>query len=263
MGTFPKPHIHNWEISRNDGPVIATSVHSGNEVRPDLADRLALTREERFREEDPLTDVLAGVGDQTFRARTSRFEIDLNRPEHEAVYLEPSDAWGLDIWKEKPTDAMVRESLQARSEFYAMMKVWIEDSISRYGRIFLIDLHSFNHRRDGKNADPSPMDSNPDIDLGVTTADLDRFGSLADSFEAGLQGTAGGRQLDIRRNVRFIDGGHWPEWVYAEYGSDVCTITVEDKKIFMDEWTGLADIQILEDLRLGLARATHAVRRAL
>ena len=253
----------SWEISRNDGPVIATAVHAGHRVRPELLSRMALYDAERRREEDPLTDMLAGVGDQTFRARVSRFEIDLNRPETEAVYLEPSDAWGLTVWNEKPADEMVRASMQMRTDFYEMMRGWIEESIAEHGRVLLLDLHSFNHRRDGPDADPAPVSDNPDIDLGLTTADEEKFGGVVEAFWSGLEGTAGGQKLDIRRNVRFKDGGHWPEWVFAEYGDRVCTITLEYKKFFMDEWTNKADIAVLEDLRTNLSRGTEAARRAL
>ncbi|PZX18803.1 N-formylglutamate amidohydrolase [Palleronia aestuarii] len=253
----------DWEISRGDGPVIATAVHSGHAIRPELLERIALDGPARLREEDPLTDMFVGAGDQTFRARTSRFEIDLNRPEDEAVYMEPSDAWGLTIWNEKPTEDMVRRSLAAREEYYAMMRGWIEEGIARHGSLLVLDIHSFNHRRDGADAAPSDPEGNPDLDLGVTTADRQKFGSVLDAFEEGLQGEAAGRKLDVRRNVRFVDGGNWPEWVFAEYGANVCTVTVEYKKFFMDEWTGQADIAMVEDLRAGLVRATQAARRAL
>ena len=252
-----------WEISRSSGPVIATAVHSGHQVRDELVPHLALADAERRREEDPLTDIWAGVGDDVFRARVSRFEVDLNRPEHEAVYLTPDDAWGLEVWRSPPAKEMVAASLAQRTEFYAMMRDWIESAIAEHGRVLLLDVHTYNHRRGGPDASPAPQERNPDIDLGLTTADESRFGDVVQALWQGLEGRAGDRELDIRRNVRFPDGGHWPEWVFAEYGQDVCTVTLEYKKFFMDEWAGRADLALVEDLRLGLARATAAARAAL
>ena len=69
-----------------------------------------------------------------------------------------------------------------------------------------------------------------------------------------------GRRPDVRANVRFPTGGHFPEWVYARWGSRVCTISPEYKKIFMDEWTGAADIIALQSLQQGLQAAVDAVR---
>ena len=68
---------------------------------------------------------------------------------------------------------------------------------------------------------------------------------------------------DVRANVRFPDGGHWPEWVHATYGEHVCTVTLEYKKTFMDEWSGTADLAELEELRAGLVQAVGVARRAL
>ena len=263
----PARHIEldpRWELRPGPGPVIATAVHAGHELRADLAARSALSSEARRREEDPLTDVLASVGDALFVSRVSRFEVDLNRPEDEAVYRVPSDAWGLSLWHEPPTDAMVEASLAARTAFYARMAALLESRIAEHGRVLLLDVHSFNHRRDGAGAEPAPRAGNPDIDLGVTTADADRFGGVVEALRESLRGDGiGGRPLDVRENVRFPDGGHWPEWVHAEYGDAVCTITLEYKKVFMDEWTSAVDLPALEALRAGLSRATDAARRAL
>lgn len=45
-----------------DGPVVATAIHAGNAVRPELADRMILPDDVRFREEDPFTDrIIASV----------------------------------------------------------------------------------------------------------------------------------------------------------------------------------------------------------
>ena len=253
-----------WELRPGPGPVIATAVHAGHDLREELARRSALGDEARRREEDPLTDVLAAsVADTLFVSRVSRFEVDLNRPEGEAVYREPADAWGLDLWHEPPPDVAVERSLAARAAFYREMARRIEALVAEHGRVLLLDVHSFNRRRDGPDAAPAPPEGNPDIDLGVTTADPDRFGETIGAFREALAAVpVGGRTPDVRENVRFPDGGHWPEWVHAEYGDAVCTITLEYKKIFMDEWTGTADLAALEALRAGLVRATAAARLA-
>ena len=253
-----------WELRPGPGPVIATAVHAGHAMREELATRSGLGDEARRREEDPLTDVLAAsVADTLFVSRVSRFEVDLNRPENEAVYREPADAWGLDLWHEPPTDAMVERSLAARAVFYREMARRIEALVAEHGRVLLLDVHSFNHRRDGPGAAPAPAEGNPDIDLGVTTADPDRFAETIGAFREALASVpVAGRAPDVRENVRFPDGGHWPEWVHAEYGDAVCTITLEYKKIFMDEWAGTADLAALEALRTGLVRATAAARLA-
>lgn len=253
-----------WEVRYGHGPVLATAVHAGHLMRPDVASRTALSDEARLREEDPLTDVLATVGDHLFVSRTSRFEVDLNRPTSEAVYRVPSDAWGLELWNEELPDAVIEMSLAQHADFYAGMTRWIESLIERHGTILLLDIHSFNHRRENDAGARVADESLPDIDLGLSTADRDRFGSVIDALWTGLSEIRlGDDAIDVRENVRFPDGGNWPEWVFATYGEHVCTITLEYKKVFMDEWSGHADISKLLGLQAGLARATESARTAI
>ncbi|WP_244875288.1 N-formylglutamate amidohydrolase [Pseudoclavibacter albus] len=41
------------------GPVVATAIHAGHELRTAVADAMKLDEEVRFREEDPFTDRIA------------------------------------------------------------------------------------------------------------------------------------------------------------------------------------------------------------
>ena len=253
-----------WETRRGSGPVFATAVHAGHALRAEVAELSALTPDARRREEDPLTDVLASVGDQLFVSRASRFEVDLNRPTEEAVYRVPDDAWGLELWKSPLPEHVIEDSLAAHARFYAQMGNWLEELIETHGQVLLLDVHSYNHRRDGADNEPMPQADNPDIDLGLTTADRGRFGDVIDVLAETLAaGRLGEGTPDVRENVRFPDGGNWPEWVYAQYGAEVCTITLEYKKTFMEEWSGQADLARLEQLRAGLAAAVEAVRPTL
>ena len=243
---------------------MATAVHAGHLLRPEVAELTALSDGERLLEEDPMTDVLATVGDHLFVSRASRFEVDLNRPPDEAVYRIPDDAWGLDLWKDGLPGDVVDRSLAQRERFYEMMGAWIEELIEAHGKVLLLDVHSFNHRRENEDGERVAATELPDIDLGLSTADRDRFGSVVDALWSELSATRiDGAPVDVRENVRFPDGGHWPEWVFANYGEHVCTVTLEYKKMFMDEWTGQADITKLLELHAGLARATESARVAI
>lgn len=250
-----------WDLCVADGPVIATAIHDGHALRPSLRARVALDDEARRREEDPLTSLLTQVGDTRLRVRQSRFEIDLNRPRAEAVYSGPEACWGLDVWITPLDDAEREASLALHDRFYDTIGELIDRTVARWGSALLIDIHSYNHRRDGPDAAPAAQDENPDIELGITTLDPARWGDTAQRFTNVLrQHPVRGALPDVRCNVRFPTGGHFPEWIYAHWGNRVCTISPEYKKIFMDEWTGQADIAALYALRDGLAHAVDAVR---
>lgn len=255
-----RPH-EDWDILIGDGPVIATAIHDGHAMRPSLHPHLALGADDRRREEDPLTGVLTAVGDVRIRVDPSRFQVDLNRPRDKAVTNDPADTWGLQVWRDRLPEDELERSLAEHDRFYAMVTELIDRMLERWDALLLIDIHSYNHRRDGADAAPAPQADNPDIELGVTTLDPARWGTVAERFGQVLrQGSIGGRTPDVRENVRFPTGGHFPEWVYAKWGERVCTISPEYKKHYMDEWTGQADIAVLEECRRGLADAVAAVR---
>lgn len=251
-----------WTFYKGSGPVFATALHAGHEVRNELLSMMALEESNRRREEDPLTDLLATVGDQFFQSHVSRFEVDLNRERSKAVYVRPDDAWGLRVWKRAPSQSEIEESLKTHDEFYRTMTDFLEEQIRQYGKILLLDIHSYNHKRDRRNI--APPSENPDLDLGVTTVNFEKFGDVVDAFESELaKHKCGGKDLLIGRNVRYPDGGFWPEWVYENYGDHICTITLEYKKIFMDEWSSKADLAQIEDLRHGLKVAVESIRGML
>lgn len=251
----------DWHILSRPGPVLATAIHDGHRIRPSLRPWLAIGDAERRREEDPLTGVLSTVADTAVQMRSSRFAFDVNRPRDKAISTDPADTWGLRIWRDELPDQEIEASLERYDRFYRDITRLIEQRLERWGSLLLLDIHSYNHRRDGAGAPTADPAENPDIDLGVTTLDEGRWGDLVADFRAVLsRSEAGNRTPDVRRNVRYPTGGHFPEWIYARYGGDVCTISLEYKKIYMDEWTSQADLAVLDGLRIGLERAVATVR---
>lgn len=253
-----------WDIVVSAGPVLVTAIHAGHHIRGEIAELLALSPTERLREEDPLTDYFLGLGDCIVRANRSRFEVDLNRPSERAVYIDPEDSWGLKVWSSAPSDDDIARSRAIHAAFYAEIEQLVEAMIAAHGRILVIDIHSYNHRRDGAIGDPADPAGNPDIDVGATTLDRAVYGHLLDRFVTRL-GAAPfkGGTADARVNVRWPDGGNFPEWLHGRYGEAACVMTLEYKKVFMDEWTGEADILALQQLRHGLAIALQGARADL
>ena len=44
-----------WTMTRGPGPVLATAIHDGHELRPAVAEAMVLGDSDRLREEDPFT----------------------------------------------------------------------------------------------------------------------------------------------------------------------------------------------------------------
>jgi hypothetical protein len=260
---FAAMHPVPWEIREASGPVIVAAIHAGHDVSPGAARHLIVEEQDRYREEDPLTDFCLGLGDTSIRVNRSRFEVDLNRPRQRAVATDPADTWGVRIWDGAPPAEVVEESLRLHRSFYETVGALLDESIARWGQVLVLDVHSYNHRRDGPGTEADPA-GNPDIDLGVTTLDRERFGALLRRFTEALgRCSVGGRALDVRENVKYDGGGHFPEWLHRRHPTTACVISLEYKKVFMDEWTGMADVAALNALRASLALAIAAAREEL
>ncbi|MDO5740765.1 MAG: N-formylglutamate amidohydrolase [Ornithinimicrobium sp.] len=244
------------------GQLIATAIHTGHDLRSDIAAAMVLDEDTRRREEDPFTDVIGAALPAQVVAHRSRFEVDLNRPRDTAVYRSPEDCWGLQVWREDPLqDALVEGSLREYDEFYSDLGHQLDEVAAR-GPFVVFDVHSYNHRRDGAAGGPAPLEDNPEVNLGTGTVD-ERFAPVVAAFRRSLSDQqVGGHHLDVRENVKF-EGRALAWWVHERYaGVGVC-LALEFKKTFMDEWTGQPDEAHLVELQQALAATSAPVLEAL
>jgi len=240
----------SFEIVRGSSKVIATAIHAGHEMRSTLEQLSNLTDSQRLNEEDPFTDVFASGADTSIVAKNSRFQVDLNRPRDRAVYKEPEDAWGLDLWRESLSMDEIEHSLSEYDAFYTLLGEMIESKIETHGKVILLDLHSYNHRRMGeKEPFDSPLE-NPEIIIGTGTMDdRQQWEGIIDVVSDRLENAVVmSRFLDVRENVKF-EGGEMARWLHTHYPENVCCISLEFKKIFMNEWNGKADMRVINEIK--------------
>ena len=238
-----------WVEAEGEGPVLATAIHAGHVVRRELLPLLALDECTRTREEDPYTDALVQVVPSWIVFKRSRFEVDLNRPREEAVYTTPEMAWGLHVWREPPRGAVKAHSLAEYDAFYAELHRILDKMARRYKRFVVFDIHSYNFRRRGPHEPPEPQQGNPDVNVGTGSLDRDCCGPLVERFMRDLrQYDFYGRHLDVRENVKF-KGRQLAQWIHQRFPHQACVLAIEFKKFFMDEWTGIADLDLVEKMR--------------
>jgi N-formylglutamate amidohydrolase len=244
------------------GPVVASAIHDGHEVRDEVSRLLALDASTRRREEDPYTSCFTRVGDWRVVVHRSRFEVDLNRPRPRAVYRRPEDAWGLEVWRHCLPPGVVSESLEIYDAFYEQIGGVLALLAARHGRIVVLDIHSYNHRRDDPDRAADP-DGNPDVNVGTSNMNRRRWAGVVGGFIADVaRGTVLGRRLSVAENVRF-QGGHMVQWIHDRFPDSVCALAVEVKKVFMDEWTGRCHPEAIADIGRALAGAIPGLRREL
>ncbi len=239
------------------------ALHHGNDLREEVRRHIALTEENRLREEDPFTGEWTRMAPQRLVVNRSRFEADLNRPRERAVYVRPADAWGLPVWRETPPPELVRRSLAGYDEFYRYMESLCQELEERWGRFVIFDLHSYNHRRTGSTGTAALSEENPEVNVGTGSLDRARWMKVVDRFIEDLRGHDFlGRHLDVRENVKF-QGGYFSRWVHKKFPDSACVLAIEFKKFFMDEWTGAPDRTQLNAIGEALTACAHGVMETL
>lgn len=239
-----------WTVHRGDSSVLGTAIHNGHEVRAALEDQMALEEDERLREEDPFTEFLIRDFPNRISFHRSRFAVDLNRSRDKAVYLSREQSWGLEVWDEPPTPEMTEQSLRMHDAYYGMLKGMLTDLESQYRRFVVLDVHSYNHRRDGPDAPPTDPAEAPQINIGSYSMDREAWAFIVDPFMEHLRQFAfRGQPVDVRENVAFEGRGEQTRFIHEHFPKTGCAIALEFKKFFMDEWSGEPDREALVTMR--------------
>ena len=252
-----------WDVERGITPVLAIALHQGHDLRQEVLDLMNVDDLARLREEDPYTGEWTKITDNRIVVLRSRFEVDLNRPKQEAIYLDPEQSWGIPVWKSPPPPDVIKRSLDMHDAFYANLRTVLNELVRQSGCLVVYDLHAYNHKRGGPADSPDDPKENPDVNVGTGTLDHKRWGTLLERFMRDLSSfDFQGRKLDVRENVKFR-GRYLAQWVHENYPDSACVLAIDVKKFFMDEWTGQADQRQIDLIRQALASTLPGVLACL
>jgi N-formylglutamate deformylase len=237
-----------FNFSDSSEPVLALAIHHGHHLPSSLLPYTPISADTRYREEDPYTGDIAAYYANHIIIETSRFAVDLNRSPQRAIYLKPQDAWGLKVRSDDMPDSIVQELQDSYKNWYALLRYQMDRMLSQHPFVFVFDIHSYNHRRKGPDAEPDPQAENPDIILGRSNM-ISEFYPLVDDLRERLDGQDFfGHKLDVRCDVKF-PGGQLSRWLHDTYPERLICIAVEFKKIFMDEHSGKLNPVSLNKIR--------------
>ncbi len=256
-----------FEISIANSPIVGAAIHDGHQVRDEIRERMRLDESGRFHEEDPHTRLWARCAPSHIVGCRSRFEFDLNRPPDKAVYSVPDDAWGLEVWNEPLPDTIVARSMELYDAFYREVHSTLSRLLETHLRLIVLDLHSYNHRRDGPDDPPADEAANPQVNIGTGTMDrafwtpvIERLIGDLHSFD--FQAPSHRGPLDVRENIKF-QGGYFGRWIHENFPERVCAPAIEFKKFFMNEWTGEADWTTIDEIGRAIESTFPGLRAAL
>lgn len=239
-----------YTVKQASGPLISLALHDGHFIDEDILAHIGLDEHERFREEDPYTAYMADLPVTQVVVHFSRFMVDLNRSKDKAIYKKEEDAWGLKVWINEFPNELESTLMNYYNQFYEEMDKLINEKIKSYGYFLILDIHSYNHRRQSPKQS-SPSSGNPEINLG-TYYNHPKWQAIGKKFLGYLAASKiKGEFPDVRENIIFKGGG-FSQWVNEMYGDKGSVISIEFKKTFMDEWTGRVDVQHLLDINNAL-----------
>lgn len=240
-----------WSLKEGDGPVIATAIHDGHTVREDVLQHMEICDADRLREEDPFTGIWAGAFPTQLIVHNSRFEVDVNRPRDIAIYKTPTQSWGLKVWKDQLPEELIAQTELYYDAFYLELTELIERKLEQHPYVFVFDIHSYCHQRQGPEMPFDPPEKNPEIDLvnETTNFDYNRFGNLWNRLHREIgRFDYFGRSLDVQANVRF-QLAYLSTWLHKHFPNRVCAIQFEVKKFFMNEWTGQPYPEVIDKIK--------------
>jgi N-formylglutamate amidohydrolase len=239
-----------WTLHRGASPVVGTAIHNGHALPPTFAANMVVSDEVRLREEDPYTEFMIRDLPNRIVVHQSRFAVDLNRAREAAIYRKPEQSWGMQVFSKPPSPDQVRQALRIHDHYYEALRTLLRQLEEQFGRFVVLDVHSYNHRRDGPDAAPARAELMPQINIGTFSMDRERWVHVVDPFMERLREFEfRGQRMDVRENVAFQGRGEQTRFIHSEFPATGCAIAVEFKKFFMDEWTGEPDREALDAVR--------------
>lgn len=227
-------------------PFICCAIHNGGNFRDSIRNKLALTKMDRWSEEDPFTWAFIDSLPIELIVYDSRYEYDLNREESEAIYEE---AWGKSVWREKLTPKEREESLQKHRNFYLILDALIEKLESKFSASIIYDIHSYNYKRGNQNSNL------PVFNVGTEKIEDKRYRKFINRYLQELKG------IDLepienitKENGVFFGRGYLLSHIMKKFKNSLVLAT-EIKKIYVDEDSADEYPEIIDKLKVGLKRA--------
>ena len=79
-------------------------------------------------------------------------------------------------------------------------------------------MHSYNHRRDGADGPEMPFEKAPQINIGTSSMDRERWADVLDPFIEQLRRFRfRGEPMDVRENIAFQGKGEQTRFVHERF----------------------------------------------
>lgn len=223
-------------------PFICGAVHDGHQFRKSLWDNCLHSEYDRWYEEDPCTKEMVQSFPIVLAGCDSRFEYDLNREPQTAIF---DTAWGKQLWRTPLPGTEKEYSLKKHANFYSVVQALVRKIESEFGKAIVFDMHSYNWKRWDR-----PV---PAWNLGTSNINMDRYGSLVESWRDKLDGIKlpNGIENQAKLNDTFYGKGYFLKYITENFGNTLVLAT-EISKIYCDESTGIIYPEVVRSVETQL-----------
>lgn len=232
-------------------PYLCVAVHNGGNLRATLREKIALSKQERWYEEDPFTGQFISSLPIKMVAYDSRYEYDLNRSPDLCIYEE---AWGKQVWKTPLTPDEKSISLHKHDNFYRVLYALVKALNNQFKACIVYDIHSYNYKR-YENHEELPL-----FNLGTEKLDTVKFDKPIKQWIRELKKIKlPGVHTKAEINKVFYGRGYALEFITKNFPQTL-VLPTEIKKVYIDEENGDEYPEIIESLEksLKIAIVNHA-----
>ena len=225
-------------------PYVCAAIHDGHQFRTELWAYCMHTQYERWYEEDPCTKAIVKSHPIVLAGCDSRFEYDLNREPHLAIY---EDAWGKKLWKTPLPDELKQKSLNKHQNFYSVVHALIHTLEDIHGKAIVYDIHSYNWKRWER-----PV---PEINLGTQNIDQKRYKASIESWQKMLAGLNIPyiKKTTANINDTFKGNGYFLKYITQNF-KNTLVLATEFKKIYCDEHQQIIFVEVVKAIEVQLKK---------
>ncbi len=218
-------------------PYVCTAIHNGGNIRKELRDKIALTKFERWQEEDPFTGEFISSLPIRIIAHDSRYEYDLNRDPDSCVY---DKAWGKEVWSSKLTKKEIEFSKRKHRNYYKVLDALVHKLENMFDSCLIFDIHSYNFQRIEKDS--------PTFNVGTRHISK-RYRTYIDEWVKNLSSI----ELPFvtnqtKENDVFFGEGYQLKYIKNNF-KNTLVLATEIKKMYIDEQSGDTYPEIIQALK--------------
>ena len=228
-------------------PWLSTAIHDGGKFREELKAKSLKSDLQRWYEEDPCTGRMVESAPIFLKGLDSRFEYDLNRAPETAVY---ETAWGEECWREELTAEEKAVSLKKHSDYYLVLNTLFEKLESKFSKVILFDMHSYNWRRHDRKV--------PEFNIGTELLDQKKWAEEIEEWKNLLAAV----EIPDNTNTTAINDVFFGKGYQLKQTVDkfdkTLVLATEISKIYCNELNGEIYDHIVESVSDQLAEAMKA-----